>query len=445
MAGPMAAGPGSSVSIGKMLGTWRWKLVATSMLLWWTIGQFDKINISLVIADKGFLDEFHMHGRFSDLGLLMSAFFVGYGVSIFFWGLLVDRFGARACLIAGTVGWAVVMVYMSRATSFQDMVIARVLLGVAEGNMWPVSNSLTNRWFPSREHSRAQTFWLTGPSLGTALGVPLVSALIVGSNWRGMIVALAGISLIPLINFYFIRNTPQDQQGLDPREVADIEADRKQERAVVKMSFGDLLRSGSFWIITLCTIISVTTIFTMITWTPKFVIEQRGLSRPEMSTWLAVGYLLAVPLTVLVGVIADRTMKRSLTAMATCMTFVIVVLPAAHWGPAAVSAVLLAALTAVPCGIAALNGALLHTLVRPEAIARGTGIYMCVGSLFSAIGPWAFGKLIAAAGGAYWGGFLFLLLMNALGAICYFTLHRIAIRDRESALAVAQLSASGAD
>ncbi|MSO18948.1 MAG: MFS transporter [Acidobacteria bacterium] len=445
MAGPMAAGSGSKVSIGQMLGTKRWLLVATSMLLWWTIGQFDKINISLVIADKGFLDELQMDGRFGELGGLMSLFFVGYGVSIFFWGLLVDRFGARACLIAGTLGWAAVMVLMSRATSLQELYVARFLLGVAEGNMWPVSNSLTNRWFPSREHSRAQTFWLTGPSLGTALGVPLISALIVSSNWRGMILALAGISLIPLINFFFISSTPQDQKGLDSRELADIEADRKQERAVVKMTFGDLLRSGSFWIITLCTIISVTTIFTMIQWTPSFVLSQRGLTRGEMSTWLTIGYLLAVPLTVLVGIIADRTMKRALTAMATCLVFVIVVLPAAHWGPAALSAVLLAALTAVPCSIAALNGALLHTLVRPEAIARGTGIYMCVGSLVSAIGPWAFGKLIGALGGAYWGGFLFLLMMNVLGAICYFTLHRVAMRDRESALVAVQMSASGAD
>lgn len=440
MAGPGAAGPGAKVPLSEMIATRRWLLVATSMLLWWTIGQFDKINISLVIADPGFLDEMQMHGRFAELGGLMSWFFIGYGVSIFFWGFLVDRFGPRACLVAGTAGWAVVMVLMAQADSLWEMQFARFLLGVAEGNMWPVSNALTNRWFPAREHSRAQAFWLTGPSLGTALGVPIITALILASDWRGMIVALAGISLLPLINFYFINNSPEEQKNLDPRELAEIEADRKKALAVTKMSFSDLLRSSSFWLITLCMVISVTTIFTMIQWTPSFVLTQRGLTRGEMSTWLTVGYIVAVVGTVAVGAVADRTMQRALTAAFTCIAFVLLVMPSAHWLPAATTAVVLAGLTAVPCSIAALNGALLHSMVRPEAIARGTGIYSGVGSIVSAIGPWAFGKLIGALEGAYWGGFLFLAALNLLGAACYYALHRAAVREREAALALASSS-----
>ncbi|MEK6978468.1 MAG: MFS transporter, partial [Candidatus Hydrothermarchaeota archaeon] len=57
------------------------------------------------------------------------------------------------------------------------------VLGVAEGNMWPVSNALTNRWFPAREHSRAQSFWLTGATSGTAIAIPVVTALMLASGW----------------------------------------------------------------------------------------------------------------------------------------------------------------------------------------------------------------------------------------------------------------------
>ena len=430
----METGQVAPASIRKMLATRRWLLVAISILLWWTIGQFDKINISLIIADKSFLDEMQLHDRFAELGGLSSWFYFGYGVSIFFWGLLADRFGARACLIAGTAGWAGSMILMSRADTLQEMFFARFLLGVAEGNLWPVSNALTNRWFPAREHSRAQAFWMTGPSLGTALGVPLVSSLIVSSNWRGMSVTLAVVSLVPIVNFLFIRNTPHEQEGLSPRELAEIEADQKRERAVSKMTFGDLLRSGSFWTITLCTIIAGTTMFTMITWTPKFVMEQRGLSRADMSAWLALGYVLAMPLTVMVGSIADRTMKRALTATGTSAAFALILIPAALWFPAPGSALVLASLTAVPCAIAALNGALLHSLVRPEAIARATGICMCIGGLLSSLGPWGFGKLISALSGAYWGGFLLLTLMNVVGLICYLRLHYLSVQQREFAL-----------
>lgn len=52
-------------------------------------------------------------------------------------------------------------------------------------------------------------------------------------------------------------------------------------------------------------------------------------------------------------------------------------------------------------------------------------------------GPAAFGYFITLLGGQYWGGFLFLSLVNGLGAACYLALHRISIR----ALAAAPVAA----
>ena len=436
---------GGQMELGRLLRTRRWLVVACSLTLWWIIGQFDKINISLVIADPAFLNELQLQGRNAELGGLMSTFFIGYGLSIVVWGFLVDRFGPRVCLMAGTVGWGVVIYLMSQATTLEELLIARFFLGVAEGNMWPVSNALTNRWFPASEHSRAQAFWLTGSTLGTAIGVPIVTALMLASNWRGMMATLAVFSLIPVLNFSFIANRPTEQKGLNPAELAEIEGHQKKSAAVVKMSFGDLLKSRSFWLITFGMVIAVTTMYTLIQWSPRFVTTQRGLSRQSMSNWLAVGYLVGTVGTVLVGIIADRTMQRARTAAATCLFLVITVLPITMLLPAEFSAIALGGLVLVPCGIASLNGALLHSMVKPEAVARGTGIYSGVGSIASAIGPWAFGGLIDSLEGAYWGGFLFLAVMNAAGAICYFALHRAAQREKHSGTAAVPAMASGSD
>ncbi|MBI4464961.1 MAG: MFS transporter [Acidobacteria bacterium] len=424
---------GGNTGLWHLLRTWRWLLVAPSLLVWWLIGQFDKTNVSLIIVDPTFLGELRLEGRNAELGGLMSAFFIGYGVSIFIWGFLVDRIGPRKCLIAGTIGWGMVLLWMSRATSLQELLIARFLLGAAEGNMWPVSNALTNRWFPAREHSRAQAFWLTGSTLGTAVGVPVISTLMLASSWRGMMVGLALLSLIPIVIFSFIANWPRHQRRISHHEVEEIEADHKKPTAVERMSFGDLLKATSFWLITVCMIISVTTIFTMIQWIPRFLTTQRGLSFQTMTQWITVGYVLAAITMLVVAYIGDRTMQRALTASWTCFAFVLLTLPAAFWLPARGSAVLLAALITVPAIIAALNGALLHTMVRPEAVARGTGIYSGVGSIISALGPVTFGALISALGGQFWGGFLFLIVLNAIGAVCYYTLHRISSRAVEPA------------
>ncbi|MGH9786831.1 MAG: MFS transporter, partial [Terriglobia bacterium] len=408
-------------------------VVAPFLLLFWIIGQFDKANISLVIADRSFQEELALVGRQTALGGLMSVFFFGYGAAIFVWGFLVDRFGPRVCLMVGSAGWGAAMFLMSQATSLEGLLLARFLLGVAEGNMWPVSNALTNRWFPAREHSRAQAFWLTGATSGTAIAIPVVTALMLASGWRGMMVALAVLSLVPIVLFAFVANRPAAQKRLDPRELEEIESDRKKVLAVGRLSFRELLQSRSFWLITGGMTVSTTTVFTLIQWIPSFIVSQRQLPFQTMSNWITVGYVLATVVMVLAGSIADRTMQRARTAAWTGVLMAVLMIPGALLLSPRASAVFLAAMIGAGAVSAALNGALMHAMVRPEAIARGTGIYTGVGTFISALGPALFGRLIQALDGAYWGGFLFLALINLASATCYFALHRISARVPEAA------------
>lgn len=429
----------------KLWETRRWLVVAPFLLLFWIIGQFDKANISLVIADKGFLEELHLVGRNTELGSLMSVFFFGYGGAVFVWGFLVDRFGPRRCLMVGSVCWGSAMFMMSQATTFEGLLVARFLLGVAEGNMWPVSNALTNRWFPTREHSRAQTFWLTGSTLGTAVAIPIVTALMLAFDWRAMMVALAVLSLIPIILFSFVANRPAEQKRLDPREVREIEQGQVKTAAVERMSFRELLKSGEYWLIAAGMVVSSMTVFTLIQWIPSFLVSQRHLSFITMSRWITVGYMVSTGVTIGGGVIGDRTMQRARTAAWTCTLIAVTVVPGALLLPARGSAVFLAALIGGGAVSAALNGALLHSMVRPEAVARGTGIYTGVGNFLSAFGPAVFGALIQTLDGAYWGGFLFVGLMNLASAACYFALHRISVRSRLAAAGLRPIPAAGSN
>ena len=405
--------------------TRRWQLVAPALLLLWITGQVDKTHISLIVADRAFLQELGLAGHNPELGGLMSAFFVGYGVSIFAWGFLVDRFGPRVCAIAGSLCWGAVLFLSSHVGGIKEYLLIRFILGVAEGNLWPVSNALTNRWFPVAEHSRVQAFWITGAPLGTAVGVPIVTMLMLATGWRGALAWLSLASLLPLVLFLFVSDWPHGQKGIPAQELRDIERDRKIVAAGPQMSFRSLLTSPPFWLIACCQVASATTIYTLIQWLPSYLTALRHLPFTTMGGWITAGYLVATALTLMVGYIADRTMERALTGAAVCLSFAILVLPAAEWLPPAGSAVVLSALISVPCAIAALNGALMHTLVQPDAIARGTGVYVGIGNFTSAVGPTVFGVLINALGGRYWGGFFFLALVNAAGAICYVILHRM--------------------
>ncbi len=414
----------------------RWMLVAPALLFLWIVGQIDKTNISLIIANEPFIKELDLAGHNAELGGLMGYFLLGYGIAIFLWGFLVDRFGPRICAITGIICWGGCLFLSSRVTTIGQLLVLRFFLGVAEGNLWPVGNALTNRWFPVREHSRAQAFWITGSSLGTAIGVPIVSFLILGSGWRDTLVALSLISLLPVIFLAFVSNRPRDQKGISAGEVDEIESGQKRTD-VTPVGLRELFRQKNFWLIMFCQFVSATSIYTMVQWIPRFLTSYRHVSFRDMGHWIALGYILATILTWVICYIADRTMQRSLAGMWICLLFSIIVLPVAFLLPPLWTAVLLSTLIVIATTTAAVNGALMHRMVRPEVIARGTGIYVGVGNCLSGIGPAAFGFFITKLGGQYWGGFLFLALVSAAGAACYFTLHCIS----RSTIAAAQVAA----
>jgi sugar phosphate permease len=405
----------------------RWLVVAPALMFLWIVGQIDKTNISLVIANEPFIKELHLAGHNAELGALMGYFLLGYGIAIFIWGFLVDRFGPRICAIVGILCWGTCLLLSSRVSTIGQLLVLRFFLGVAEGNLWPVGNALTNRWFPLREHSRAQAFWITGSSLGTAIGVPIVTYLILSTGWRNTMVYLALISLLPLVLLAFVANRPRDQKGLSSREIEEIESGQKTEE-VQPVGLRKMLRQTNFWLIMFCQFVSATAIYTMVQWIPRFLTSYRHVSFRSMGNWIALGYILATILTLLICYLADRTMQRPLAGMGICVFFAIVVLPVAFMLPPIWTALLLSTLLVVAPTTAALNGAMMHSMVKPEVIARGTGIYVGVGNCLSGIGPWAFGYFITRLGGQYWGGFAFLAAVSAAGALCYFWLHLIAKR-----------------
>jgi sugar phosphate permease len=419
-------------TIGSQVLSRRWLLVAPALLLLWIVGQIDKTNVSLVIADTTFLRELHLAGNNPMLGGLMSAFFVGYGISIFIWGFLVDRFGPQACAICGTLAWGVLIFLSSRVIGINEYLLIRFLLGFAEGNLWPVSNTLTNHWFPVSEHARAQTFWVTGVTLGTAAGVPVMTALMLSSGWRTALVWLSAVSLIPIGIISLVRDWPQHAKGISTVELQAIDSDRNKGFSLAHKSLGQVLRSAAFWLIMVCQIVAATTVYTMVQWIPSYITAFRHVPFQIMGRWITAGYSLATILTLGIGYVADRTMQRSLTGAGACLLFVVLVVPGSLLLSPFGSAVALSALIAVPSATAALNGALLYALVRPKAVPLATGIYVGIANIASAIGPALFGGLINATGGQFAGGFLFLALLGIVGAGCYFALHRLSSQPERS-------------
>ena len=78
------------------------------------------------------------------------------------------------------------------------LIAARLLLGAAQGGLFPVATGAIKNWFPVRNWGFAQGFLITGAWLGSAITPPIVSALELHFGWRQALAAVCIPSVLLL-------------------------------------------------------------------------------------------------------------------------------------------------------------------------------------------------------------------------------------------------------
>jgi MFS transporter, ACS family, hexuronate transporter len=69
--------------------------------------------------------------------LINSAFSAAYTIGNFSWGYLIDRFGLRMTVTASVLMWSLASAYHALLATFSGFVVARIVLGFAEGATFP--------------------------------------------------------------------------------------------------------------------------------------------------------------------------------------------------------------------------------------------------------------------------------------------------------------------
>lgn len=422
----------------------RWWLIAPLLLTFVIINQIDKSNISVLIADAKFaadlgathLDHSLDHVR---LGFISSAFFYGYGIALMIWGFVVDRIGPRKSALIGVLGWAVTSLWCGSATSLMEMYAARFALGLAEGGMWPVCNKYVGHWFARSEHGRIQAFWFNGAQIGIAIGLPIVTSLLLAGGWRGVFFACAiGSAVILLPAFWWLApDQPSQSRWVNAAERLFIEQHRPAAASgstsgTASGASGGLrfLATPAFWMIAFCHGCLVASFFGLSTWIPSYLTKVRGLQFTTMSLSVAAAYLIPVLLALWIGQFADkRCLSRAMVSAATSVAMAVLILAGVSAPWTMIAMVLLITSMAAPITQGAANTALLHELVNPDQIGSATGLCVGVGNILGAGGPAVVGWFITHAHGEYTGAFGSIAALNLLQALIYW---RIAAWERRS-------------
>lgn len=275
----------------------------------------DKLSISIIQTDPAFLNTLGLTGgdKNSKLGLLMFVFTISYAFSNLFWGIFIDKLGARKTALLGVTIWMLTMVMGGLSTSYGMFMASRILLGISEGIMIPVSSKFIANWFNQRELGRAQASWIIGNYLGPAIGALMLGAIIASLSWQSAFYFLAICNLLIIIPvFLFLtRETPEEHPRMSDEEISFI---RKMDTNGQVQSKQNFTNDYRYWLVWIGNLMNSFLFFGLTIWLPTYLIEAKGFSREAMGGITSVSFLFALVFVGICGFLSDKTKRPGLLA-----------------------------------------------------------------------------------------------------------------------------------
>lgn len=142
---------------------------------------------------------------YTELGFLMTIFFVVSCAVQAGSGFVVDRFGPRPILFGGLALLGLAAFGFAASTSYAMLAAFSVLAGIGNGVFHPVDYTLLNkRVSPSRLGHAYSVHGITG-SLGWALAPAMLVPIAIATSWRVALVCAGVLSLSVLLVLLFNR------------------------------------------------------------------------------------------------------------------------------------------------------------------------------------------------------------------------------------------------
>src|SRR5215207_463340 len=211
-----ATRPAEPFSSGQRLVLW---------VLWLTYGSFYFCRNNLGIALPGLQAELGYSK--SELGTVLMALKIAYGVGQLINGQLAERFSARRLLAFGLLASAALNVLFGWASALYFLTFVWACNGYVQALGWPPTIRVGANWFPALQRGRALGIIGTGYQLCGALTFVVAGWAADKFGWRGALYVPAAIVAVSAIHMLiFLKDAPEASGALHTMEEAQARATR---------------------------------------------------------------------------------------------------------------------------------------------------------------------------------------------------------------------------
>ncbi|MEU5956169.1 MFS transporter [Streptomyces sp. NPDC047525] len=380
-------------------------------------------------------------------GFVLSAFFITYAICQLPAGAALDKFGVKRVFAIGAIWWSLATVAMGLVRGVGTLIGARMLLGAGEAAGYPAPAKAVSRWFPRRERTLANSVWDNGARVGTAIALPLVTAIVSAFHWRAAFIVCGLLGFVWIVAWLRWYHEPEDHPKLTTEERAYIEgggarfepeesgdAAEQTDGGAKSLRWRDLFRYRTVWGMMLGFFCLNYVIYFFITWFPSYLVDERGFDLLSLGFFGTIPGLVAIVGSLTGGWTADRLLRKGWSTTKVRKTCLIsgtlcssvialtVVVPTAA-GALALLSVSYASLTFATVSVASLPADVAPT---PGHVASLAGIQNFASNVAGALGPIVTGFLLAASGGSYVVPLLVSGALSVVGALTYaFVIQRV--------------------
>jgi len=312
-------------------------------------------------------------------------------------GVLIDRYGSKRLIIAGSLAMAGAQAMFALAQSLPLAFTARMVLGIGDALTFISVMRLVPAWFPP--HRSGKVTMAVGPinQLGFILSATVLAAVLAAAGWTPSFLLAAGISVFAaVVVLFLLRDAPHGR----PARVAFGRALAVAARDV-REAWAEPGTRLAFWLGFLCLF---TPMMFGVMWGYPFLVSGQGLSRDVAAVLMGVLALSGLGYGVTVGIVMERfPYYRSRIAIG------LVCLAGAVWaavllwpGPAPLWLLVLLVLALAPAGIAAvMSFDFARTFNPPKRLGSAIGLVNVGGFAGTLISILAIGvvlQLVSPAG-----------------------------------------------
>lgn len=372
-------------------------------------------------------------------GLILSTFFYGYAISQVPGGWAAQRLGGRLVLLLSFLLWSLTCALVPPdPRKVKTLVIARLLVGVAQGFIFPSIHTVLAQWVPPHERSRSVSLTMSGMYFGAAAGMLILPSLVQFKGPQAVFLAEATLGgMWALIWFKYASDPPRsdrtkasavgfgkstsygnnksllpvitEKELVNSRLKDDIHRKKVEDGIetshMISIPWKSIMLSWSVWAIVVNNFTFHYALYVLMNWLPTYFEKGLQLSLQKMGSSKMLPYLNMFLFSNIGGVIADHLITRRLLSVTktrkvlntggfVVAAFALMIMPSLRtsWGAVICSSVSLGFLALGRAGFA-VN----HLDIAPRYAGIVMGISNTAGTLAGVVGVGLTGQILESA------------------------------------------------